>query len=116
MADIFKITEREIFNPVAIQNFLCQPSHILHRSRSVSLTISTRKGYLEPRKDLDESSFRKHPAVGRKFLMSARGTVKYSLTLSFLRNMIFIFVPFFTEGCSFVFFFSTTFKIFCGEI
>jgi hypothetical protein len=35
-----------------------------------------------------------HPAVGRKFLMLARGTVKCSLTLSFLRNMIFIFVPF----------------------
>lgn len=64
LADIFKITEREIFNSVAIQNFLCQPSHILHRSTSLSVTISTPKGYLEPRKDLDESSFRMHPALG----------------------------------------------------
>jgi len=55
-----------------------------------------------------------HPEIGRKFLVPA---ARYSVTLSFyLRNMIFIFMPFFSEGCSFVFLFNTTFKIFCEEI
>jgi hypothetical protein len=57
--------------------------------------MSTRKGYLELCKNLDESPFRRHTAVGRKVLMSDRGTVKYSLTLCFKKNMIFIFVLFF---------------------